>query len=335
MRQFAMKKYAYLFITGLAVLCLAGLIQAAEYVIGPGDVLDVRFWQDETLNAQVRVDNDGMISLDIVGSIKAAGKTPTELQNDIIRQMSRLNTRVSQATVRVVDYQYQYVFLKGQINNPGKHTFEEIPDLWTVINESGGITEFGDLSRVTIIRGGDNAGKVEIVNVLKAIESGQLDKLPKIGRGDTIDIPRVPSGLPSAEIGPPTSQKNEIYVIGAVNNPGPIQYQDNIDILQALALAGGPAENANLKKARIITKDGYYAQTIEVNLDKYSKTGTPARYIMRREDTFILPHSGGGFLGVGLGTAGTALGVISTAVLIYTALHNNNNNNNNNTSTAR
>ncbi len=328
-----MKRFLFTFAIGLAGFFLGRTAWSEEYVIGPEDVLEVRFWQDNSLNVQVRVDNDGMISLDIIGSIKAAGKTPTELQNDIIRQMSRLNTRVSQATVRVVDYQFQHVFLKGQITNPGKHTFEQIPDLWTVINEAGGITEFGDLSRVTIIRGGDDAGKVEVVDVMRAIESGQLDKLPKIRRGDTVDIPRVPSGLPSAEISPQASQKNEIYVIGAVNNPGPIQFQDNIDVLQALALAGGPSESANMKKARIVTRDGFYAQTIEINLDKYSSTGAPARYILRREDTFVLPQRGDGFLGVGLGTAATALGVVSTAVLIYTALRNNNNNNG--TTTAR
>ena len=106
---------------------------------------------------------------------QAAGKTTIELQNDIVRQMSRLNTRVSQAVVRVIDYQYQYVFVKGQVLNPGKLTFEEIPDLWTIINEAGGITETGDLTRVTIIRGGTDAGKIEavksVISINKALEA--------------------------------------------------------------------------------------------------------------------------------------------------------------------
>jgi len=317
-----MKKWIFSLGLFLTVFLLSNNVSwAKEYKIGPDDILEIRFWQDPNLNSNVRVTSDGMITLDIIGEIKAAGKTTLELQNDIVRQISRLNNRISQATVRVIDYQYQRVFVKGQVLNPGKYTFEEIPDLWTIINEAGGVTDIGDLSRVTIIRGGKDAGKVEVVNVLEAIENGRLDKLPKIRREDTIEIPRTPAGLPSADISQRVTKKNVIYVIGAVNNPGPIQYQENTDIMEALALAGGPAEGADLKKARIITKDGYYAQTIEVNLKKYSKTGIPARYIMRKEDTFILSRKGHGFLGVGLGTIGTVVGIVSSVVLIY----NNNN----------
>lgn len=55
--------------------------------------------------------------------------------------------------------------------------------------EAGGITEIRDLSHVTIIRGGEKAGQVEVVNVAEAIAGGNLDKLLKIGRQDTIEIP--------------------------------------------------------------------------------------------------------------------------------------------------
>jgi polysaccharide export outer membrane protein len=303
----------------LALIMLVGaVVQGAEgYRIGPGDLIEIRFWQDATLNVEVRVGRDGVINMDIIGEVQAAGKTTAELQTDIVRRMSRLNSRISQAVVRVIDYQYQYVFVKGQALNPGKLTFEEIPDLWTIINEAGGITEIGDLTRVTIIRGGEDAGKIEVVNVIEAIESGNFDQLPKIRREDTIEIPRTPSGIPSADLSQQVSRKNVIYVIGAVNVPGPITFQDDVDILEALALAGGPVLDADLKKARVVTKDGYYAQTIQVDLDKYTKTGIPARYILKKEDTFIVPYRRDSFLGIGLGTAATVLGIITSAVIIY------------------
>ncbi|UCD63391.1 MAG: polysaccharide biosynthesis/export family protein [Candidatus Zixiibacteriota bacterium] len=309
------RKIAYLLVA-LALMAV-GARAAEGYRIGPGDLLEIRFWQDATLNVDVRVGQDGMINLDIIGQVQAAGKTTTELQNDIVRQMSRLNTRISQAVVRVIEYQYQYVFVKGQVLNPGKLTFEEIPDLWTIINEAGGISDIGDLTRVTIIRGGRDAGKVEVVNVIEAIESGRLDQLPQIRREDTIEIPRTPAGIPSADISQQVTRKNVIYVIGAVTTPGPISFQEDVDVMEALALAGGPVLEADLKKARVVTKDGYYAQTIQVDLDKYSKTGSPPRYILQKEDTFIVPYRREGFLGIGLPTAATILGIITSAVIIY------------------
>ena len=299
-----------------------GMATAQDYVIGPGDVLEIRFWQDENLNTSVRVNENGKISIDIIGEIQASAKTTNDLQNDIIRQMSRLNARVSQVVVRVTEYNYQHVFLKGQVTTTGKRTFENIPDLWTIINEAGGITEYGDLSRVTIIRGGEEAGKIEVVDVAKALDAGTIDKLPKVQRQDTIEIPRIPSNLPSPEFSQITGVKKQIFVIGAVNTPGPVVFQDNLDIMEALALAGGPTDNADLTKARIITKDGLYAQTIEFNLDKYSTSGSPNRYFLKREDTFLLPvrQGGGGFFGLEVAEIAGLLGVITSAILIYNQL---------------
>lgn len=293
-----------------------GPIQAAEYVIGPGDVLDIRFWQDPTLNAQVRVGQDGKISLDIIGQITAAGRTTEELQTDIVRLISRLNKSISQATVRVAQYNYQYVFVIGQVNTPGKIMFEEIPDLWTIINEAGGASDIGDLSRVTIVRGGEEAGKVEVVNVSQAIADGRLDQLPKVRREDTIEIPRTAGLVPATEMAQMAARKNLVYVIGAVVAPGPITYQENVDVLEALALAGGPTDNADLGKTQLVIKDGYFAQTVRLDLEKYASTGKPQRYLMQKEDMFIVPARRAGFFGGGIGTVAAALGTISTILLI-------------------
>ncbi len=304
----------------LLVLPATGALAAEEYQIGTGDVLSVSFWQDPTLNAEVRVSQDGTITLDIIGDIEAEGKTTQELQADIVRQMSRLNTRISQAVVRVSEYNHLYVFVSGQVREPGKKTFEEIPDLWTIINEAGGISEIGDLSRVTIIRGGDDAGKVITVDVRKAIAEGNMDDLPKIGRGDTVDIPRTAVGLPSADIGQSRELKNLIYVVGAVTHPGPIEYQQNVDVLEAISLAGGPSSGADLKKTKIVMKDAYYGQSLQLNLEQYTEEGRPARYIVNKEDVIVVPQKSGFFDRFSIGTVATALGIISTSVLIYTQL---------------
>lgn len=313
-------------ILALLLMIVVGSTRAEEYKIGPEDLLEIRFWQDNSLNAEVYVNLEGKITLDVIGSIEAAGKTTKELQDLIVQRMSRLNTKISQAVVRVMQYNYQHLFVKGEVAKPGKVSFESIPDLWTVINEVGGATPYGDLSRVTIIRGGDEAGKIEVVDVLSALNSGKLDKLPKLRRQDTIEIPKNPIGIPSGDLAEQMNKdKNLIYVIGAVKAPGPIKFENNIDILEALALAGGPSSNADLKKARIITKDGQYGQSIEVNLEKYTESGYPARYIMRSEDTFVLPEKKGGLFGLSLGGVIQAVGVISSAVLIYDRLKSNNN----------
>jgi len=290
---------------------------AAEYRIGPEDVLEVKFWQDPTLNSTVRVGLDGKISLDIIGEIQAAGRTIQDLQTDIVHQMSRFNKRISQAVVQVKEYNYQYVFVYGQVNRPGKLTFEEIPDLLSVLNEAGWVTEKGDLSRVNIIRGGDRSGEVEVVDVAAAIADGKVDGLPKLKRQDAVDVPETPEGITPPSIGQLATRRNVIYVMGAVKTPGPIAYQENLDILEALAMAGGQSETADLSKTRVIRKDGLYGQSMTVDLEKYAKTGTPARYILSKEDVCVVPVQGRSFMDRNLGTIVTILGAATSAVLLY------------------
>lgn len=297
-------------------------VYAQEYQIGAEDVLDVSFWQDPSLNAQVRVSQDGKVTLGVIGEIGAAGKTTTELQDEIVRLMSRLNKNISQAVVRIFTYNYNYVFVNGQVHTPGKRAFEKIPDIWTIINEAGGITETGDLSRVALIRGGGNSGRVETINVGRALAEGRVDRLPQLNRGDVIDIPASPGNITGAGMGPQIEQKNLFYVYGAVNDPGPITYQENTDFSDILALAGGPTLNADLTRVKILTKDKYYSQSYQFNLESYAETGKPARYIVRKEDTYIVPERRTGFFGTGLnvGTVAAAVGVITSIYLLYDRL---------------
>lgn len=317
-----MKMNNSLKITGSLLLAfLLPLIAAGEYIIGPEDVLEIKFWQDNTLDANVKVRQDGKISLDIIGELQASGLTTNDLEREIVRQMSRYNKAISQAVVRVTDYGFQKIWITGQILNPGKYTFEEIPDLWTVINEAGGITETGDLTRVLIIRSGVQAGQVEVINVADMVVTGNVNNLPRLRAGDTIEISRAPAGLPARTLSDRPVVKNIFYVIGSVNEPGAVTLESNIDILDALALAGGPTENANLKTVTVVSKDGLNTQMVKINLEQYINAGVTGRYMVRPEDNIIVGRSGGGFLGLNSVAEFAALiGSISTAVLLYDAL---------------
>ncbi|MBD3333238.1 hypothetical protein GF356_10345 [candidate division GN15 bacterium] len=313
-------------LTALALILVIGAatVQADDYVIGVDDVLEVRFWPDAGLNSQVKVAQDSTVALDIIGRIQAGGKTAEQLQNDIIREMNRLNKQVAQVVVRVLEYNSNHVFITGAVRQPGKIGFEEIPNLWTIIQEAGGHTDAADLTRVVIIRGGDRAGQVEIANVARAIADQNLAQLPDINRADAIDVPQNPLGIPSTELGTSTEQRNLVYITGAVNSPGPMSFEPNMDIMEALAMAGGPTENANLKKVKLVTKDGNYAQSLQFDLRHYVETGTPARYIVRKEDAIYVPAKSR-FFQEALGYAAGVAGVVTSILLIWDRFDDDNN----------
>jgi len=309
----------------LLTLLAAASVSASDYLIGPGDELEISFWQDPRFDATLRVRQDGMITVDIIGEIEAAGKTTLQLQDAIVRRMSRLNKSITQAVVRVGEYNYQHVFVTGHVNTPGKISFESIPDLVTVIQEAGWITDQGDLSRVTIIRGGAAAGEVETVNLSAAIASGQVADLPQLHRQDAVEVPMMPVGMPTRDLGRDTPLRNVVYVTGAVTTPGVVIFDDNIDVYEAIAMAGGPTESADLKKVSVITKDGYYGQSLGLDLEAYASMGSPTRYIVRQEDHVVVPFRHSSFLGGTIGTAATVLGVATSFVLLYQSLRSDDN----------
>ncbi len=296
------------------------VIGAEPYKIGPEDVLEINFWQDDNLNTQVRVTLDGKITLDIIGEIDAVGLTTVELERSIVRQMGRYNKAISQAVVRVLEYNYQRVFVTGEVTSPGKLTFEEIPDLWTIINVAGGVDETGDLTRVRIVRGGKDAGKVEEVNVSALVAAGKINELPKINRDDTIDIPRTFTGLPSDPLSDTQDRRRVYYVVGSVAHPGVQNLQGSLDLMEAIALAGGPVEAADIKKVSVMSKDRLGSQVTKFNMKEYTLDAYPNRYIVQPEDIIYIPplpdQRRRTILGLGLTEWVGVLGGIGTFLLL-------------------
>ena len=322
------KKIFCILLCGLSIVCLATLLSAVdEYVIGPEDELTISFWQAPDQNQTVTVRQDGKITLSIIGEITAAGLTSRELADQIERNVSLYDKRISQATVTVTGYHSQKIFVAGQVGTPGTITFEVIPDIWTVIKEAGGATDQGDLTRVSIIKSQDQGGEVITVNVLQAIANGTTDRLPKLESGNTIEIPRAAGGVPGRQLTSDfTERKNLFYVIGPVHQPGNHGYEGEMDILDALGAAGGVTENANLKKVKVISKNGDGTTVLHANLEDYKKNGQAKRITIKREDTIIISERGRSF--ISWENLRDFAAVTTSIVTLYLLFDNRNNNNN-------
>ena len=283
--------YRACFLMSLILLSLmaGSLFAADEYIIGPEDVLRISFWQDPQLDQVVTVRQDGKITLSIIGEIVAAGLTSRQLAEKIESNISLYNKNISQATVTVANFNSQGIFLSGQVTNPGKRTYEVIPDLWTVIKEAGGVTQQGDLTRVTIIRSKESGGEVVTINVLEAVASGKSENLPKLKSGDTIEIPRMVEGMPGPQLtGDYAARKNVYYVLGQVRTPGIRPYEKEIDLFDAVGAAGGTTDIADLSRVRIISKNNTGSTVTKVNLKKYQANGQARRIAIKPEDTIII-----------------------------------------------
>lgn len=263
-----------------------------EYVIGAEDELEISFWQEPQLNTVVRVSQDGRIVIPVVGSLTASGLAPSQLGRKIVDKISIFNSSITQASVVIRQYGSNKIYLTGQVRNPGKRTFEVIPNLWDAILEAGGPTDQAALNAVTIIRGGFEKGKKIMVDLPKYLNDNDLSKLPPLYKGDTIFIPALPNTTPNVRQSSPLIQQNMVYIYGAVNSPGNYLISENTTLLEALALAGGISPAAILESVRIISREQSSSTVTIINLANNKSVVLARPIIIKPNDTIIIPAEG-------------------------------------------
>ncbi len=159
-----------------------------SYVIGELDALSVVVWREEGLtNKSALVRSDGMITLPLVGDIKASGKTPMELAKEISEQLKKYVQDPS-VTVSVNQMNSKKVFLIGEVAKAGAIQMTPGMTLLEAVGSAGGLTQFANTRKMYILRMADGKQQkisVEYKQALKGDHSLNLTLNP----GDTIVVP--------------------------------------------------------------------------------------------------------------------------------------------------
>jgi polysaccharide biosynthesis/export protein len=124
---------------------------SGDYVIGVGDTISIRVYEQEGLTGDVKIRRDGKIALPLVGEIVVAGKRPLELSREIEVALKQfiVSPRV---TVNVATSQPVSVTVLGEVEKIGVLTLEPPARLVEAMAQSGGPGEFGDKSRIFVLR---------------------------------------------------------------------------------------------------------------------------------------------------------------------------------------
>jgi len=169
------------------------------YKMVPYDTITVRFpyHPEQDPKAPISIRPDGQISLDIVGSIQAAGRTPDQVAKEIAAKTSN-RLRNPEVVVTVTQFAPRRIYVGGQVKQPGIVQFQgEITPIQAIF-ERGGFTTEAQMDSVILIR---NAGGPEPIigriNVNDGLESGQPEKISLV----TNDVLYVPmSGIGRADL---------------------------------------------------------------------------------------------------------------------------------------
>ncbi len=305
-------------------------LEEDAYIIGPGDVLELRLFDSPEMSGPLEVLNDGSVPLPLIGSVRLTGLT---LQQATVWMKTLMGQQLLRPDLqlRVVRPRPIRVALVGQVERPGIYSLtvsetvsteggpstsvSGLPTVVDAIQKAGGITQKANLRDVRLQRrlpGETPQFKQARLNLLDLILEGNQTQNPYLFDGDTVrlgkadETPEEAIELASVNLSP---QVIGVNVIGEVVAPGRLELQANTPLVQAVLAAGGAknwrANRGNVELVRINRNGSATLERFKIDLSQgASNEKNPP---LRDGDTVKVNRSG-------LAKASDAIGAVSEPV---------------------
>jgi protein involved in polysaccharide export with SLBB domain len=199
-----------------------------DYIVGPGDTLEVQLYGNEPSTYSLTVERDGRINFPKLGPIMVSGMTfdaaRETIQSRVAQQLIGSRVSVTMGNLRSIR-----VFVLGEANKPGSYTVSGLSTMTNALFVSGGVKKIGSLRTIELKRNGRLITVLDLYDLLlHGDTSGDHQLLP----GDVIFIPPV---------------GNTVSVSGAVRRPAIYELRGEKSVGQVVDLAGGLAPDADQK----------------------------------------------------------------------------------------
>lgn len=195
MAQFIRRKAGLVCLSLLVVVAMpftSATAQSAspppDYKISPEDVLEISVWKEPDLQREVIVRPDGGISFPLVGDIRAAGKSTSELQEDLVRA---LETFIPDAvvTVSIVELKGLRIYVMGKVRSPGQFLVGRYVDVLQALTLAGGFTPFANQRDVHVIRRVDGREVVYEFDYTEVEKGKNLEQNIRLQADDIVVVP--------------------------------------------------------------------------------------------------------------------------------------------------
>lgn len=169
----------------------ADITGAPDYLIGPGDALNIQVWRNPEVSTTVTVRPDGKINSPLVDDMIAANKTPTQLERDMEKHLAKF-IQDPIVTVMVTGFSGPYtqqIRVIGQAAKPQALQYREKMSLMDVMIAVGGITDFAAGNKATIVRNYGGKQQQFSVRLEDLIRGGDISANAEMMPGDVLIIP--------------------------------------------------------------------------------------------------------------------------------------------------
>jgi polysaccharide export outer membrane protein len=220
----------------------------ADYVIGPGDTINVQLFGNDNNEYFLTVSRDGSIPFPEIGPINVSGLSFEEMRtaiNDRIgQQMIGVRANITLGELRSIQ-----VFVLGDVVRPGSYTVNGLAAISNALFASGGVRPIGSLRNIALRRNGTTITTLDLYDLLLR---GDTRSDIRLQPGDAIFVP---------PIGPTVS------VDGEVRRPAIYEVRNEQTVADLVALAGGLNSNANrsaVKLERVVPNRGTTVQDVDL-----------------------------------------------------------------------
>src|SRR5258705_4211060 len=241
--------------------------------IGIGDLLQITMFGTQDFNSDFRVSPSGDISLPPLGMVHVAGLSTSEAERSIEDQLREGGFyREPRISVFQKEYATQGVSILGEVKNPGVYPLLADRHLLDLLSQAGGLTPNASKT-ISVTHAG--ASTPSVVTLSKDPELAATSN-PAILPCDTVVV----------------ATARVVQVIGDVNKPGGFVINDNLTVLQALALPGGKTPMAALDKAQVVRQVKGTRESVPISL-KRILNGRDKDIRLQPEDILFIPSSAG------------------------------------------
>ena len=166
----------------------ASLHPGQDYIIGPGDLLGISVWRDDSLTRSVVVLPDGKIQFPLIGEILAGGKSVAMLKKEFVEKLSSYVVDAD-ISVEVKQSNSLFIYIIGKVNNPGRQMLVADTTVLQALAMSGGLNPFAEKDEIKIFRQDRDRTLVFSFRYSQVVSGNYLDDNIVLKRGDLIVVP--------------------------------------------------------------------------------------------------------------------------------------------------
>jgi len=204
----------------------------ADYIVGVGDTVEIRYFGKENKIERLLVERDGSITLTGIGPVSVAGLTLENMGKLLLERIAKQKIGVD-ATISMGPMRSIQIYLMGDVNNPGAVTTDALTTVGNALQFAGGIKQSGSMRRIEVRRQGKVISRVDLYDsLLNGTNQGEL----RLQSGDVVFVPKA---------------GKRVGIDGEITRPAVYELLNEKSVEDLARLAGGFRPTAYLQTARL------------------------------------------------------------------------------------